>query len=60
MMQLKRYIGPVSPWAIHTDACKGLENAVKNIFPHAEQRECFGHIWMNVAKKFKGYEYGRL
>jgi hypothetical protein len=36
MMQLKRYIGPVSPLAVHTDACKGLENAVKNVFPHSE------------------------
>jgi hypothetical protein len=48
MMQLKRCIGPVSPLAIHTDACKGLENAVNNVFPHAEKRECFGHLWMNL------------
>jgi hypothetical protein len=60
MMQLKRCIGPVSPLAVHTDACKGLENAVKTVFPHAEQRECFGHMWMNVIKKFKGDDYGRL
>ena len=33
MMQLKRCIGPVSPLAIHTDACKGLENAVKMFSP---------------------------
>jgi hypothetical protein len=44
MIQLKRCIGPVSPLAVHTDACKGLENAVKNVFPHYEQRECFGHM----------------
>ena len=60
MMQLKRCIGPVSPLAIHTDACKGLENAVKNVFPHAEQRECFGHMWMNLIKKFRGDEFGRM
>jgi hypothetical protein len=36
MMQLKRCLGPVSPLAVHTDACKGLENAVKVVFPHAE------------------------
>jgi hypothetical protein len=60
MMQLKRCIGPVSPLAIHIDACKGLKNAVKNVFPHAEQSECFGHMWMNMIKKFKGDEYGRL
>ena len=60
MMQLKRCIGPVSPLAIHTDACKGLENAVKSVFPHAEQRECFGHMWMNLIKKFRGDEFGRM
>jgi hypothetical protein len=60
MMQLKRCIGPVTPLAIHTDACKGLENAVRIVFPHAEQRECFGHMWMNVIKKHRGEEFGRL
>ena len=60
MIQLKRCLGPVSPLAIHTDACKGLENSVKNVFPHAEQRECFGHLWMNLIKKFRGEEFGRM
>ena len=60
MMQLKRSLGLVSPSAVHIDACKGLENAVKNVFPHAEQRECFGHMWMNVIKKFRGDEFGHL
>jgi hypothetical protein len=47
--------------AIHTNACKWLENAVENIFPHTEQRECFGYMWMNVIKKFRGEgEFGRL
>jgi hypothetical protein len=36
MMQLKRCLGLVSPLAVHTDACKGLENAVKVVFPLAE------------------------
>jgi hypothetical protein len=60
MMQLKRCIGLVSPLAVHTDACKGLENAVNNIFLHSEQRECFGHMWMNIIRKFQGDVYGRL
>ena len=60
MMQLKRCIEPVSPLAVHTYACKGLENAVKNVFPHCEQRECFGHIWMNLIKKIRGEEFGRM
>jgi hypothetical protein len=60
MMQLKMCIGPVSPLAIHTDTCKGLENVIKNIFPHAEQRECFGHMWMNLIRKFRGDDYERM
>jgi hypothetical protein len=60
MMQLKRCLGPVSPFSIHTDACKGLEKAVKTVFPHAEQRECFGHMWMNLIKKFRGDDFGRM
>jgi hypothetical protein len=51
MMQLKRCLGPMSPLAVHTHECKWLENAVKVVFPHAEQRECFGHMWMNLIKK---------
>src|SRR3954464_9752650 len=47
-------------FGIHTDACKGLENAVKIVFPHAEQRECFGHMWMNLIKKFRGDDFGRM
>ena len=60
MIQLKRCLGPMSPLASHTDACKGLENAVKIVFPHAKQRECFGHMWMNLIKKFRGEEFGRM
>src|SRR3954470_5742667 len=60
MMQLKRCLGPVSPLAIHTDACKGLENALRTVFPHSEQRECFGHMWMNLIKKIRGDEFGRM
>jgi hypothetical protein len=60
MMQLKRCLRPVSSLAIHTDACKGLENAVKHVFPHAEQREYFGHMWMNLIKKFRGEEFWRM
>jgi hypothetical protein len=53
MMQLKRCSGPVSPLAVHTDACKWLENAVKVVFPHDKQREYFSHMWMNLEKKSK-------
>ncbi|KAE8803772.1 hypothetical protein D1007_20283 [Hordeum vulgare] len=60
MMQLKICIGPVSPLVVHTYACKWLENTVKNVFPHSEQRGCFGHMWMNLIKKFRGEEFGRM
>ena len=50
MSQLNRALGHVSPLAICTDACKGLENAVKKIFPHADQRECFRHLMANFSK----------
>ncbi|KAG6407804.1 hypothetical protein SASPL_130803 [Salvia splendens] len=39
MEQLKRAIGSPPHLAICSDACKGLENAVKIVFPLAEHRE---------------------
>ncbi|KAM0886917.1 hypothetical protein ACQ4PT_029382 [Festuca glaucescens] len=57
MSQLSKALGPVSPLAICTYACKGLENAVKKVFPAADQRECFRHLMGNFAKKFKGDVY---
>jgi spermidine synthase len=40
--------------SISTNACKGLENAVKEVFPHVEQRECFKHMMQNYVKRFPG------
>ena len=60
MMQLKRCIDPVTPLAVDTDACRGLENSVKKTFPHAEKRECFGHMFRNVSKFHQGLVYHRL
>jgi len=39
MEQLAKALGPVEHLAICTDACKGLEAAVKQVFPKVEQRE---------------------
>jgi transposase-like protein len=39
---------------VSTDACKGLEKAMKDVFPHAEQRECFRHMMQNYMKRFLG------
>ena len=52
MQQVKKAIGDPPLLAICTDACKGLENAVKNVFPSAEQREYFRHPIKNFQKKF--------
>jgi hypothetical protein len=54
MNELHKIIGDLPVLAICTDACKGLEKAVKNVFPHAEHRECFRHLMQNFIKKFGG------
>ena len=41
MEHLKKAICDPLLLAVCSDACKGLENAVKNVFPNVEQRECF-------------------
>jgi hypothetical protein len=55
MEQLKKAIGDPPLLAICSHACKGLENAVKNVFPNAEQRECFYHLVKNFKKAYRGY-----
>ena len=54
---LHRAIGHPNGLVIHTDACKGLEVAVDNVFPGVEHRECMRHLAANFAKKFKGKVY---
>ena len=44
MEQLKKAIGDPPLLAVCSDACKGLEN----VFPNAEQRECFYHLVKNI------------
>jgi hypothetical protein len=55
MQQLKKTIGDPPLLAICLDACKGLENVVKNIFPNAKQRECFYHLMKNFMKRYRGF-----
>jgi hypothetical protein len=55
MEQLKKAIGDPPLLAICSDACKGLENALKNVFLNAEQRECFRHLVKNFQKRFRGF-----
>ena len=45
---------------ISSDACKGLANAVKTVFPWAEHRECFLHLMKNFVKQFQGPAFGRM
>lgn len=59
MEQLRKAIGPMEHLAICTDACKGLESAVKLVFPWAEKRECFRHLMENMKKHFTGDVYGK-
>ncbi|KAG6437274.1 hypothetical protein SASPL_102187 [Salvia splendens] len=42
------------------DACKGLENAVKAVFPLAEHKECFFHLMKNFSKRFQGPIFGLM
>ena len=55
MEQLKKAIADPPLLAICSDACKGLENAVKSVFPTAEQRECFYHMVKNFQKRYRGF-----
>jgi hypothetical protein len=55
MKQLKKAIGDLPLLAFCSDACKGLENAVQNVFPSAEQRECFHHMVKNFKNRYRGF-----
>jgi hypothetical protein len=35
-----------------------LYHLVKQVFPMAEQRECFRHLMENMKKRFSGSTYG--
>ncbi|XP_015696419.1 uncharacterized protein LOC102708026 isoform X2 [Oryza brachyantha] len=55
MTQLRKAIREPKPLAVCTDACKGLEKSVRNVFNGAEQRECFFHLMQNFIKRFHGF-----
>jgi transposase-like protein len=55
LQNLRHIIGFPDGLAIHTDACKGLEIAVEDVFPGAEHRECMRHLATHFKLQgFKG------
>jgi hypothetical protein len=54
MEHLRRAIRNPLVLVVSSDACKGMENATKVVFSHAEQRECFRHLMENYVKKYEG------
>jgi len=59
MQQLSKSIGPMENLAVCTDACKGLEAAVAQVWPHCEKRECFRHLMENLKKYYTGEVYAK-
>jgi transposase-like protein len=59
MEQLSKVIGPLDKLAVCTDACKGLEVAVAQVWPHCEKRECFRHLMENMKKYYTGDMYAK-
>ncbi|XP_035817447.1 uncharacterized protein [Zea mays] len=57
LQNLRVVIGIPHGLVIHTDACKGLETAVEEVFPGVEHRECMRHLAANFGKIFKGKMY---
>uniref|UniRef100_A0A0A9GRG2 SWIM-type domain-containing protein n=1 Tax=Arundo donax TaxID=35708 RepID=A0A0A9GRG2_ARUDO len=59
MRQLEKAIGHPPSLVISTDACKGLDAAVKEVFPGIEHRECMRYLWANFKKKYRGEVYDK-
>jgi hypothetical protein len=60
LTQLHKAIRDPPHLAICTNACKGLETAVMDVFPNAEYRECFRHLMQNFLKKFGGDSFLKM
>ena len=51
MQQLKKAIGDPTLLTICSDACKGLENAVKNVFPICRAKRMLFYLMKKIVKK---------
>ncbi|KAJ0585815.1 putative transposase, mutator type, MULE transposase domain-containing protein [Helianthus annuus] len=43
-----------------SDQHKGIIEAVKDVFPYAEHRQCVRHIYANYKKKYRGEQFKNL
>jgi hypothetical protein len=47
LQQLRKAIGELPLLAVCSDACKGLTESVRDVFPQVERRECFRYLMQN-------------